>query len=267
MSRRHFTFDCEGEELAATLDDADGRVGLLVISGGNETRAGAFSGQAELAARVAAAGFPVLRFDRRGVGDSSGKNAGFEGSAADIMAAIAAFGSMKPEGLCVVGFGNCDAASALMLAGGAGLSGVILANPWTFDAEAAESMAPPEAIRSRYADKLKNPREILRLITGGVSLKKLAAGLRQAISPPPPASTLVEAMSKGMQSSTLVPRYLIAGNDRTGQTFMTAWPRPANGWNVCANAGHSFAEPHARDWLFEQLTGFLHEQARELDMG
>jgi len=46
MSRRHLTFTCKGEPLAGTLDDAPGKVGLLIVTGGNEIRAGAFSGQA-----------------------------------------------------------------------------------------------------------------------------------------------------------------------------------------------------------------------------
>ncbi|RZA26755.1 MAG: hydrolase 1, exosortase A system-associated, partial [Proteobacteria bacterium] len=51
MTRRHITFDCEGANLAGTIDDAPGKVGLLLVTGGNETRGGAFSGQAQLAAK------------------------------------------------------------------------------------------------------------------------------------------------------------------------------------------------------------------------
>ena len=68
MARRHITFPCEGAWLFGSLDEAPGAVGLLLVSGGREIRSGAFAGQARLAAEVAAAGFPVLRFDRRGVG-------------------------------------------------------------------------------------------------------------------------------------------------------------------------------------------------------
>src|SRR6188768_4031138 len=91
MSREHLTFACAGDTLVGTLDDAVGASGLLLVSGGNEIRAGAFSGQAELAARIAAAGFPVFRFDRRGVGDSTGENRGFRDSGEDIAAALTSF--------------------------------------------------------------------------------------------------------------------------------------------------------------------------------
>ena len=33
MSRRHITFPCEGSTLAATLDGAPGRTGLLIVTG------------------------------------------------------------------------------------------------------------------------------------------------------------------------------------------------------------------------------------------
>lgn len=265
MSRTHFGFDCEGQTIACTLDDAAGAVGLLIVTGGNETRAGAFSGQAQLAARIATAGFPVLRFDRRGVGDSTGENAGFRNSSADIAAALRAFAAIRTGLSRVVGFGNCDAASALMLNGGAGCDVLALANPWTFDA--AEAGPPPQALRQRYAAKLKNPREIVRLLTGGVSLGKLAAGIRRALSPPAPPTSLVRQMQTGLAGSAAPVHYLIATSDRTGQAFMAALPETSGHWNLCEGAGHSFAEEYAKEWLFRQLLSILQEQAGQLDMG
>ena len=75
--RRPLEFICESDTLFATLDAAPGDTGLLIVSGGNEIRSGAWAGQAQLAARVAAAGKPVFRYDRRGVGDSGGVNRGY----------------------------------------------------------------------------------------------------------------------------------------------------------------------------------------------
>ena len=129
-------FVCEGDTLFGTLDAASGETGLLIVSGGNEIRAGAWAGQALLAARVAAAGHPVFRFDRRGVGDSAGVNRGYRESRADIAAALAAFRAATPTLRRIVAFGNCDAASALMLIGSElAIDALVLANPWTVAGE------------------------------------------------------------------------------------------------------------------------------------
>jgi exosortase A-associated hydrolase 1 len=264
VTRRHLTFPCAGDTLAATLDEAPGGTGLLIVTGGNETRSGAFAGQAQLAARIAAAGYPVFRFDRRGVGDSTGINSGFTGSAEDIAAALAAFRHAAPQITRVVAFGNCDAASALMLAQGAGCHALALANPWTF--EQADAGPPPAAIRQRYAAKLRNPRELWRLVTGGVSLRKLAGGIVAALKPAAPPSSLAQQMQAGLSAFAGPVHVLLAANDRTAQAYMATCPDRQATWQLCEGAGHAFAESHANNWLFSRLYSILEEQAGQLHM-
>lgn len=255
MNRLHLTFECAGSMLAGTLDMACGASGLLLVSGGNEIRSGAFSGQAALAARVAAAGYPVFRFDRRGVGDSGGENKGFGNSAKDIASALAAFRVIAPQMQRVVAFGNCDAASALMLAEGADCDALVLSNPWTIETPNEE--IPPEAVRARYAEKLKNPREVARLLTGGVNLSKLARGIIQAGKRKAPPTTLASEMTAGLAAFGGPVRILLAGADRTAQVFASNWdaadPRTAR----CEGAGHAWAEPHAREFLDRHLLEML----------
>jgi exosortase A-associated hydrolase 1 len=256
MSRVHVHFNCEGSPLAGTLDSAPGSTGLLIVSGGNEIRAGAFSGQAQLAARIAAAGHPVFRFDRRGIGDSAGANHGFRESAPDIAAALATFSADAPALTRVVGFGNCDAASALMLAGGAGCHALVLSNPWTIE-DATDDTPPPEAVRARYLDKLKRPSEIMRLLRGGVDLGKLARGLRQAAKPAAAPSSLAEEMRAGMAGYGGQVRFVLAMNDRTAQAFESQWERGDPRVLRCERASHGWVEAHARDWLYERLIDVL----------
>lgn len=259
MARRHLAFRCEGAELLGTLDEAAGTTGLLIVTGGNETRAGAFSGQAQLAAQIAAAGYPVFRFDRRGVGDSVGENSGFRGSAPDIAAALATFRAECPALNRVIGFGNCDAASALMLASGAGLDALVLANPWTIE-DADDVTPPPAAVRARYADKLRNPKELIRLVTGKVSLAKLARGIAQAFRPAPPPSTLAQELKAGVARFPGPAAILLAGRDRTAQMFEAAWDKADPRIARLADASHAFVEPEAREWLAERvLSALAHE--------
>lgn len=255
MSRRPVRFACGDAALSGTLDEAEGTTGLLLVSGGNEIRSGSWAGQAQLAARIAGAGHPVLRFDRRGIGDSEGDNTGFRGETADIAAALAAFRLAQPQLRRVIGFGNCDAASALMLSGGPGFDGLVLANPWVIEAD-SDAVQAPAAIRQRYTEKLSNPKEWVRLLSGGVNLRKLASGLRQA-SGPAPHSSLAGAMQAGLAGFAGPISILLAARDRTAQMFEAAWPANDMRVHSIESASHSFSDEAAREWLFAQLLEML----------
>ncbi|MGB7374475.1 hydrolase 1, exosortase A system-associated [Pontixanthobacter sp.] len=260
MSRMPLTFECQGLPLAGTLDtardNAPGKTGLLIVSGGNEIRSGTFSGQSRLAANIAAAGFPVFRFDRRGIGDSDGENRGFRNSGKDIAAAVAAFRALAPQMQQVFGFGNCDAASALMLSQGRGLDGLILSNPWTIEDDASGA-PPPTAIRSRYAEKLKNPKELLRLVTGGVDMRKLVSGLRQAAASNQDITPLARNMAAGIEGFNGPIRFLLAARDRTAQAFESNWMAHDPRIYRCDGASHAYVEPHAKQWLEQQILEVL----------
>ncbi|RZP19354.1 MAG: hydrolase 1, exosortase A system-associated [Erythrobacter sp.] len=252
MSRLHLTFECREQRCGATLDSAPGTTGLLIVSGGNEIRAGAFNGQSQLAAEIARAGFPVFRFDRRGIGDSEGTNRGFRRSGRDIAAALLAFRAIAPQVQRVVAFGNCDAASALMLAGGAECDALVLSNPWTID-ESEDSTPPPAAIRSRYAQKLKNPQELARLLSGGVDLKKLSRGMVKAMRPRSTPSSLADQMKSGLDSFGGPVRFLLAEADRTAQVFAERWDADDERIARCPGADHAFSDGEARAWLHARL--------------
>ncbi len=256
MTRLPLTFPCGGSSLAGTLDIASGSSGLLMVSGGSEIRSGAFSGQARLAMRLAEAGFPVFRFDRRGVGDSDGEDRGFRSSQNDIAAALAAFRAMAPKLDRVIGFGNCDAASALMLGGGTGCDGLVLSNPWVIEDGDADA-PPPSAIRARYAEKLRNPKEVARLLSGGVDLRKLSRGLLGALKPKPAATSLAQGMAAGLAGFEGPVKIFLAARDRTAQVFEAAWDASDSRIERCENAGHSYAEPRASEWLYHQLLDAL----------
>lgn len=233
--RRLIAFPCEGETLVGSLDEAGASTGVLIVSGGNEIRASAHRGMAMLAQRVAAARVPVFRFDRRGVGDSSGENEGFRSSGPDIAAAAAAF--RAEAGVTrVIGFGNCDAASALALFGSAaGIDAVILANPWLV--EPTDDLPPPAAIRARYAQRLHDPAALRRLATGQVSLGKLARGLRRIAAPAALCSPVVSAIAGWGVDATVV----LASGDATAIAYSAA-PSPAPTTIRLDTASHSFAD-------------------------
>lgn len=259
MTRRHVSFECEGSLLVGTIDgDAGATAGLLQVTGGNELRSGAFAGQAQLAASLAAQGFAVMRFDRRGVGDSEGGNGEFRTSSPDIAAALAAFRESCPALTRIVGFGNCDGASALMLAKGAGCDALVLSNPWTFEgAGEDEQESPPEVVRDHYRKRLTDPAAIRRLLTGQVSLGKLFGSLFGALRPSAPPSSLAQDVAAGIADFPGDVSILIAERDRTGKAFLAGWDKADPRIRICPDATHGYVEPHAREWLEARLVEML----------
>ena len=267
--RHQLTFPCESAQLAASLDAAPGTTGLLIVSGGNEIRSGAHRGMATLAQRIAAAGHPVFRFDRRGIGDSEGKNSGYMGSGPDIVAAIEAFRRAAPQVVRIVAFGNCDAASALLLHQPFALDALILANPWTYDGdgdgdgeeEAAQPPLPPAAaIRARYLSRLKDPKSLLRLLKGEIDVRKLVRGLTAlgASAAPAKPDDLAARIDGAVDRLAMPATILLATGDRTAQAFMETCPAALNRADVrrLDSPSHSFAGKDA-DWLAERILEIL----------
>ena len=269
MTRSFHHIPCADDMVAATFDSATGSTALLIVSGGNEIRSGAHSGMAHLAARIAEHGFPVLRYDRRGIGESTGRNNGFLGSAADI-AAVAAFLRQEQKARKIIAFGNCDAATALALFGPeAGIDGYILANPWVIETESqAETQEPSissAAIRARYWDRIRNPRSVIDLLSGKIDLKKLLKGLRQAAQSEDNSALslrLRDALG-GLEDKTEI---LLAKRDTTARAFLAAWNsrdfdqlRRTNAIAIKAldSASHSFADINAKNWLTDRILAAL----------
>ena len=267
MIRQPLLLSCEGIRLAATLDLPDRLAqpacGLVIVTGGTEIRSGAWNGQARIAARAAQAGHPVLRFDRRGVGDSEGESTDFTRSAPDIAAAIAALRAACPGLSRLVVWGNCDAASALMLASGAGADALILSNPWTFEgtdsaeAPSAPQATPPRALRDYYRQRLGNPVALAQLLAGKVSPGKLAGSLWAALRPPPPPSGLSTRMAEGLARFPGPVSILLAGRDRTAQAFRAVWNKHDPRLRHCPNASHAFVESGASEWVFGEIMKML----------
>jgi exosortase A-associated hydrolase 1 len=253
MARRLTHFPCAGETLAATLDEAPGATGLLIVSGGNEVRVGAHRGMALLAGRISAEGYPVFRYDRRGIGDSTGENRGFAESGADLAAAAAAFRAEVPGITCILGFGNCDAATTLALFHQeAGIDALLLANPWLVESEA--ETPPAAAVRARYAERLRDPSQWLRLLRGQIDIGKLGRGLRTITRSEP--TGLAERVGAALTASDVPTTLLLARRDNTAIACADAWRGPA--FDAIRgripvlehdSASHSFARGEDAAWL------------------
>jgi len=212
--RRLLTFPCEGAELAASLDGAGGATGLLLVTGGSQTRVGSHRMYERLSKALAENDFPCFRYDRRGVGDSAGEDPGFKESGPDLKAAVAAFRTASPEVERVFGFGLCDGATAIALFGKqAGLDGLILVNPWLVEAEAGEP--PPAAIKRHYARRLTSREGWKKILSGSVDWRKLLRGLR-SIFVKPEGSPLARETAAALRAGGLRAWLILAEGDATG---------------------------------------------------
>lgn len=222
--RRLIAFGCAGAALGGSLDDAEGPAGLLMMTGGGQTRIGSHRMYERLAKRLAEHGFPVFRFDRRGVGDSDGEDPGFRGSAPDIKAAAAAFRAACPQLRRLIGFGLCDGATALALFGGeVGLDGLILVNPWLVVARPDEP--PPAAIRRHYRRRLSSWSGWKRIIAGSISYAKLFKGIRKAATGSAESPIARDAASS-LTSRPLATTLILARGDATAIAAADMWRRP-----------------------------------------
>lgn len=264
--RRPLTFDCLGATLAGMAHPADGVTGVVIVTGGVQTRVGSHRGFVELADRLAAAGYPVLRFDRRGVGDSDGADPGFRDSAPDIAAAAAALRAAFPHVRHVVGWGLCDGAAALALHGGdLGLDGLILANPWTQDSDGPVDLPPRAAIVARYRERLTSPSEWRRLLLKGLDVKAALRGLWR-LARQEPAPMLARALADGLGRFRKPVLILLADRDATAQAFAALWRgptfrtlrnRPDIELNSIAGATHTFARAEDMQRLADQCLAWL----------
>jgi exosortase A-associated hydrolase 1/exosortase A-associated hydrolase 2 len=146
---------CERDELMAIMHRGGlrARRGIaIVVAGGPQYRAGAHRQFVSLARRLAARGYPVLRFDLRGMGDSSGSHLGYQRSQPDIRAAIDALTAEQPQVDEIVLFGECESASGILFYAyqDPRVKGVALVNPWVRTEEGRAEVI----VKHYYVDRL-----------------------------------------------------------------------------------------------------------------
>jgi exosortase A-associated hydrolase 1 len=250
--RSLIAFPCAGETLIGSLDAAPGATGLLIVSGGNEIRCGAHRGMALLAERIAALGHPVFRYDRRGIGDSTGENRGFLSAGDDLVAAAAAFRAAAPQMNTIVGYGNCDAASTLALHGrAAGLTRVLLANPWTIEND--DDLPPAVVIRATYRQRLTSPAAWVKLLTGRINFVKAIKGLRKASTKSP--KVLAARVVAAIESWGDDAKVILASGDATAQAYRAA-ARQLRA-TMIDTSSHSFARAADQQRLCHEVSAIL----------
>jgi uncharacterized protein len=233
------SFACEGEQLVGVLSrplETASDLALLVVVGGPQVRAGSHRQFTTLCRAVAAAGVPAMRFDARGMGDSSGPLHTFEQIGPDIGAALDALQARLPEVRRVVLWGLCDGASAALMhacdrmAHGqpdSRVAGLVLINPWV---RSTQTLARAH-VKHYYWNRLRQGGFWAKLLRGGVALQaardlmdNLRRMRRAAAAAPRAAGRAValpfqERMLHGAESFDGPVLWALSGRDYTAKEF------------------------------------------------
>jgi len=224
-------FDSEGRRLwgivsRPTRHGGASRAAVLIVTGGPQYRVGSHRMFVLLARRLAQAGYPTLRFDYTGMGDSEGELCTFADAGADLRNALAALRAACPDAPGVVVWGLCDAASAalMFLAREPELLGIVAANPWA----RSDATLAAARVKHYYLQRLLQPDFWRKLLGGGVRWRQSIGsfwrdlrGARTATRPEADARALPfqERMAQGLRDMQGPLLLVMSGNDLTAREF------------------------------------------------
>lgn len=222
---RPVLFACGADQLVGIVTQpqqstATSGVGIVIVVGGPQYRVGAHRQFVQLARALAAAGHAVLRFDVRGMGDSTGEPRGFEALDDDIGAAVGALQREVPSLQRLALWGLCDGASAALTyiarRQDTRIGALCLVNPWL---RSAQSMAKTH-VKHYYRQRLVQRAFWVKLLGGGVAIRaardlwanlRLSTGSRQ-VPPDHPTADFRTLMARGWHAF-MGPMLLVTSND------------------------------------------------------
>ncbi len=269
-----FTFAVGADDLLGILHPGDPGAGLgvVVVVGGPQYRVGSHRQFVLLARRLAAGGFPVLRFDYRGIGDSAGAARDFEAVDEDIRAAVDAL--VERSGVQrVVLWGLCDAASAAMMYAHRDprVHGLVLLNPWVHTAETEARVR----IKSYYRDRLRSAEFWRKLLSFDLDWRDSIASLWRYAGKALGGSRggsgetlhFIERMRLGWQDFGGASLLILSGDDLTAGEFRQLcgeapqWralrDRPLVQVREHGDANHTFSSAAWRGAVEEQCLDWL----------
>lgn len=249
---------------------------VLIVVGGPQYRIGSHRQFVLLARALAAAGFPVLRFDYRGIGDSDAVPRDFEDVDTDVRAAVDRL--LEDSGAREVAiWGLCDAASAALMyaAGDARIAALVLANPWVHS-PATEAQV---RLKTYYAARLSNPDFWRRLVRGQVAFRDSMSSLGGYVSRSlrrgrdPGRGDFIVRMREGLESFRGDVYLLMSGDDLVAAEFRelckadSAWRRAVasriRATRELDEANHTFSRAEWRAEVEAQTIAWL--EGREND--
>lgn len=263
-------FECAGERLigVVSMPNQPTDTGVLMLVGGRQYRAGSHRQFVLLSRRLASADFCCLRFDFRGMGDSTGEPQSFEAMDADIAAALAVFKTHCPQVKRIVLWGLCDAATAAVLywqrTQDPFVAGLCLVNPWL----RTEASLARARVRHYYVERLLDPAFWRKFFTGEVNL---VASIREYIDQWRTSHRITSAdfITETVAGLCYFPGtvlVVLSGRDLVAKEFMDTLARggdvpllsgPNRTRKDIPNADHTFSQTASREELEATVLAWL----------
>lgn len=267
-------FGCGAETLIGIVHSpaSPRKTGVVIVAGAPQYRVGAHRLFVTLARRIADAGYAVLRFDRRGTGDSSGSFETFEAIRDDMACAVRALQETTPGVERVVLLGLCDGASAVLMDGLTleKIAGAILINPW----------APTDQGRARalltsyYWSRIKSPRAWMSLFSDLAGIGRTLLSIwrtKSAARPSDPTTadipSFISTMFDNWQRFSGDSLIILSQDDITAASFdavlgkLVGWRRLRKPGLVSRrkikNADHTFSSARLTGELAREITDWL----------
>ncbi len=270
-------FNCEDDRLVGILHPGVGgaTTGLVIIVGGPQYRVGSHRQFVLMARYFAGGGYPTLRFDYRGMGDSEGGPRTFEAVEKDISAAVDTLMVTSPSVQRVILLGLCDAASAALMYAPTDkrVRGLILLNPWV-RTERGEAKAYLRHYylqrllqRSFWSKLLAGRLGLLRAMREFISTQRKAWGRLHKESPSVQGSdrSYVARMLSGLESFTGSVLFIISGRDLTGQEFNDLYREDAGFFSATRRTDCRISEIPAADHTLSSRRDLLSVMRLSLD--
>jgi exosortase A-associated hydrolase 1 len=261
IEQRALRFTCGGSSLVGVVDVPERPLprGVLVLADSEQYRVGSHRQFTLLSRVLAQRGIPVMRFDRRGMGDSEGEPRPFDAVEDDIRAAMKEFFIQMPEMKeCVIlGLGDSALAAALYAPADERVCALVLLNPLPGAAQAD----PVAALRHHYLARLGEVSFWKKVARGEVELGASAAALRDNLQQSARARRnavprRVASSLAGFDGRLLM---VLGGEDLAARQFARVLARHQARFRYVevAQADHAFASSAWRDQVAETSANWI----------
>jgi exosortase A-associated hydrolase 1 len=181
IEQRALRFNCHGSSLVGVVDIPERPLqrALLLLADGGSYRVGSHRKFTLLSRALAQRGIPVMRFDRRGMGDSEGEPRAGDALDDDVRAAMKELLNHAPETreVVILGLGDAAAAAALYAPHDERVRGLVLLNPQVRRPRDGER----QSLGHHYLARLGEVAFWKRVAAGEVDFAAGAAALRDNV--------------------------------------------------------------------------------------